>query len=351
MQAEISLRELTPEDGPAMQALSDQSSDGGDISFQNCYLQNAYITQTSLHKDSTGVGAVIPGEEGLAGMGMVQLGVCQFNEEIRPFAYFFSLAVHPQHRRRGIASQIARWRLDFARSRNGPDGVVVAGIQAGNTGSYLTASKWSNQRVDNRSRGGVFPALNKPPKGLPGYELLTAGDEDWEEAAVKQNLFYQDFNFYPPRTPEALKDWHELAPFGFPIRSYWVMRDPQGNMVAGLSITEEGRLLTTNLIRMPATLRLANKLLRFVPEDGVVRRILIKDIWFAPGHDPAGMALLENLRWLLRDRGNSFMTFFDYQSPLARVIHPLRLMPPVIGSLVISTPVPMEVNRPIYMPM
>lgn len=49
----------------------------------------------------------------------------------------------------GLASQISQWRVDEARRRFGPQMVIYAGIQSGNTGSILVAQKWCSQFIED----------------------------------------------------------------------------------------------------------------------------------------------------------------------------------------------------------
>ena len=70
---------------------------------------------------------------------------------------------------------------------------------------------------------------------------------------------------------------------------------------------------------MPAVLRMANRLLRVVPADGVLREIQVSRFWFLEGKAAVARRLWQHARWECRDRATSLMVFFDPRGPLSRV--------------------------------
>lgn len=350
MQDGISMRMMTVEDGPAIAALSDQSADAGAVGFRNRYHYDAYATIMALHENACGVVAEAPDHPGIVGMGMMSLGECQYEGAVRPFAYLFSLTVHPAYRRRGIASRLAERRVQIAREKNGPGGVILAGIQQGNTGSQRTAARWRNQMIAGRALVPAVKMRSAPPP-REKYAVRQAEPGDFEEIAARQNAFYAGFNFYPPRTAAEIAGWHAQQPFGESVRSYWVASDPQGRPVAGASVTEEGKCVTIEIQRMSLLFRAANRLVKLFPPDRRFKRLHVKDLWFAPGHEQAGAYLWEHLRWELRERGSLMMTFIDRQSPLAGIIRLPWYLPKPGGWLVLSAPMPASEARPLYFMM
>jgi len=172
--------------------------------------------------------------------------------------------------------------------------------------------------------------------------------KDFEEIAEKQNHYYREVNLYPPRSAEALYGWHQTAPFGTPVRDYFVVVDKDGNLLGGLSATAEGQLTAGTVVRMPWSLRLANLLLRVIPADGVTKRIHVKDLWYAPEQLEAGRYLWESVRWLQRQAGTMMMSFYDAQGRIGQIIQPPAYMPVQNGSLVLTGPVPMSEERLLY---
>jgi len=167
------------------------------------------------------------------GMGLVTFGECWYEGELRPCAYLGGLSVHPDYRRRGIASNLAAWRVALARERLGKDCVIFAGIQGGNVGSLRTAESWSNLRVDGHVEAGVVKMRGKPPKGVSGLRARPARPAEYEEIVQKQNAVYRDYNLYPPQTAEGLDRWLAQSVFDHHLHDYLVAVDRAGNILAG----------------------------------------------------------------------------------------------------------------------
>jgi GNAT superfamily N-acetyltransferase len=349
MQLDFSLRQVTPDDGAKIAALGEETPDTGAVAFHNVFHYDPYASIMALHHDATGVVVETPHHEGIIGMGMMSTGQCHFEGALCPFAYLFSLSVHPDYRRLGIATQIVLWRVEKARELLGADVVLFAGIQQGNEGSLRNAAKWSAQQIDNRSTAALVKMRSSPPANPSALAVRPAEKNDYEEIVHKQDAFYRDYNLYPPRSAEALYGWHHAAPFGFPLRQYYVVVDQAGNLLGGLSATEEGRVTSGHVVKMAWPLRLLNYVVRLIPADGITKRVQVKDLWFAPERMEAGSYLWESLRWLWRERGTMVMGFFDRQSSLAQVMRSPRYMPPQTGSLVVAGPTPMNEEKCIYM--
>ena len=341
---------MEPTDGPAIDRLGRETPDTGAVAFFSEFQQDVYETIVALRPGTVGVVAEAP-DKRLVGMGLVSFGTCQFEGELRPSAYFNSLSVHPEYRRRGIAARIGAWRFNEAREHfqeAGTEGVIYAGIQGGNVGSMKTAASWSNQLIEGRMTGAAINVRQQPPKAIDGMEVRSAGDGELDRIADQQNHFYADCNFYPPETPGSLLAWRSQLFFGERLRDYLICVDRSGAIVAGLGVTAEGPLITSHIVRMPLALRIANALLRILPSDGKIRRLKVDRFWFASGQLEAARYLWESTRWMLRDRGTSVMTFFDAASPIRQAVVLPRIVPAITGAVALHGPVPVDGNRCLY---
>jgi GNAT superfamily N-acetyltransferase len=319
MDQTFSLRQLRPEDGPAYAALLAASPDTGSVGLAVHFEIDPYQALLGLHSDTAGVVAEPPGYDGLCGSGLIRFRSCQWDGQVLPSALLNTLVVHPDFRRRGLASQLAKWREDYARARFGERGVIWAIIQSNNTGSERTAQKWASQFLKHRLVTISNKMRSNPPSSSGDFAVRPLQPDDFETLVEGQNRFYQDYNLYPPETPASLSAWLAETPFETPFRHYLVITGKAGHILAGFALAEIGRLRKTIITHLPPFLSLGNRLLHIVPPDGVMRELVISRLWFAPGEIEAARSLFESVRWEWRDRGTSLIFFADVRSPLAKL--------------------------------
>ncbi len=347
MAQEIILRRMEPRDAPAIAALDRESPDTGAVAFSTKYLVDPFAALSALHPGSVGVVAEASDQPGIVGMGAMSLGRCRYEGALRGYAYLFAITVHPAHRRRGIASSIYSWLIAGARDRLGDDTVVIAGIQEGNEGSLRAARRWST-RIERRTLTAMTNMRSRAPRSVGDIEVRPAGASDWDEIACGQDAFYHGYNLYPPRSAAEMKELHDAEPFGARLRHYLVAVDHRRSIVAGLSVTDEGAIEPMEITRIPPPLRIANSLFRVLPTGGVMRRLPVRDFWYAPEREDDGVSLWETARWLMREHGHVMMAFVDARGPLARVIPRMPFVPRRGGYLALCAPVPPSAGRLFY---
>jgi ribosomal protein S18 acetylase RimI-like enzyme len=344
---DFTLRAMVSRDGPALAALGEQTPETGMVSMHSRFEFDPYETLLALRPGTIGVVAEISDHPGLVGMCLMSLGECWFEGAIRPSGYLYSLSVHPEYRRRGLGSGLTTWLVNAAHERHGGDGVIYAGTQPGNLASQRTMESWATQRFD-RVAAVVQKPRAKPPKPPSGWVVRPAEAGELEEIATRRNAFYDEYDLYPPDSAASIAAWRAQSPFGFTFRDYHVVVDRDGNLVAGAGFVEEGLLLSAQVVSVATPLRLANLVLRMLPRDGAMKRIVVDGLWYAGDRPEAAAFLWEWMRWLGHDRATLGMTFFDVRSPLAGVIRMPRFVPSTPGTLVVAGPVPMREDRLIY---
>lgn len=347
MSGEFRLRELLPTDGPAIAKLDRESPDTGTVAFSTVYLDDPYAALAALHPGVVGVAAVEPGKPDIIGMGAMTLGRCQLEGELHPYSYLFNISVKPEHRRRGIASQIYSWLIGTARERLGDDAIIIAGIQEGNEASIRAARVWSSDLL-KLSQSAMTRMRDSAPRPVGRLVVRDAADSEWEAIAQSQNRFYREYNLYPPRTASELRDAHAAAPLGTPIRHYFVAVDAKGEIAAGMSITDEGSIEPIQIVRMPLPMRIGNAILDILPSNGTVRRIPVRDLWFAQSRIEAATYLWESVRWLWRERADAMMAFVDPRSPLSGAIPRMRFLPRNGGYIALAAPTRPSKDRFLY---
>lgn len=319
MQTNIHLRQMQASDSTAFTKLVQDSPDTGQMSVSAQYQVDAFQAISLQHHNVAGVVAEADEFEGLVGAGLVGFDKCTCEDNELDYALLHSLIVHPNYRQRGIATELAHWRLQCALDKLGEDGLIIASIQQGNAGSIAIAKKWCQQWLEP-VKGSMTRMRSKPPSQVNDMIVRSAQPDEFEKITHQQNLFYRDYNFYKLETVETLTTWLATTPFAEPLNHYQVAVDRNGNILAGLSLTEQYKLVAMQIKHMPFFVKVLNRFLAVVPSDGSLRQVTAKRLWYAPGQLAAARYLWETIRWQWRNRGTVLVCYFDPRGVLPKVL-------------------------------
>jgi predicted N-acetyltransferase YhbS len=326
------LRTARPEDFEQLTALGIACADTGNVGVFPKYLRNPVEAAAALKPELEWV--VAESDAGLIGSGQVLFGETEVEGEVYRGATLATLMVHPEHRRKGIAKALTRWRLE----RAGPDAVVAAAIQAGNEGSFANARGWATQ---------IFGELTLPVNEVARREPDTHGlrvreirDHEWAAAAGGLAEFERGWNLRTPETGTSLRKRVERTLDGTRLSHYYVALAGE-RIVGGFELFESSVLQTFVVERLPPVLRLLNVSLRFLPPGGEVRNSPVTRFWF---EEPSvGRTLWESARFRGSEIGNAVGTQFDARGPLAEIVHTKRLRPK--GTLAVAVRSPVELSE------
>jgi GNAT superfamily N-acetyltransferase len=306
MMVTFTLREMQPSDGKALADLMENDPEKPGMSLITRFLVDPYQAWTALKPDLVGVVAEAPGVDGLIGCATVAFDTVQFDGRVLPAAFLENLKVHHAYRGQGLGTQLAQWRVAQGRGRFGEDGVILTGTGKDNTASLATMKKWCKQFV-----GPLTIAPQRPPEQSPepanGITVRAVGEADLEEIADKSNHFYADFNVYTPLSPEKLMVLFQQTPSSY---HYRIAVDPNGNILAGMLLSERAALMYDEFRNVPPPMRQNPAF----PQDGRLRLMEVAFLWF--DDLAAAQYLWEAIRWEFRDRVNTFSAGLDLRSPL-----------------------------------
>jgi L-amino acid N-acyltransferase YncA len=348
----FTVRAMTAEDAPALAELrASQPNPGRLAALQPSFATDSSALQAALSRDLVGVVAEGPGG-GLIGMGMASVGDCRYEAGLRSYIYVHTVFVHPAHRQRGLALEMARLRMELARRRasRGDGPVEFALIAQSNRAALVAVRHWTTQRLGGRIYRMVARVRGRPPRANSGLQIRPAEPEDFAEIVERQNNCFDGYNFFPPASPESLAA-RQMAPAGRePVSERYVAVDHRRNILSGLTLVDYGRLQPLHVVDMAWPVRAANRLLRLIPPDGTLSRVRMLGFWFTPGRLEAARHLWEAVCWLWRDRATLASITLDRRCPLAHIGlgGPLPLVPRSPLTLVLGAPVPMQPARLVY---
>jgi len=286
----------------------------------------------------------------LAGKGFIQLTLGRFHGTVRPLGRVFGLVVHPDHRRRGLATTLYHKLLDQARKIHGPDILFLAAIQEGNEASLRAAQTWATQIVKGRTRYLFARTVIRSPRPRSGLRIRTAEPRDWPAFAEGTTLFHRNAEFATEVTADDLRTLHERQPFGFALQTALVAVNAADRPVAGLSVVFEGLVETGLYPDLPFALRMLNRVLRFTPSNGVLKPLSVRDLWHDSGYEDAALDLWKAAAWQFRDKGNRLMAAMDPRSPLAAVLPKSSFLPFEGGLLALAADKPVDLTKTLYHP-
>jgi hypothetical protein len=126
------------------------------------------------------------------------------------------------------------------------------------------------------------------------------------------SLSIRNYAFYMPQTDAALAEWlsaKHLDGIELPLAKYYVIAGEGGTIQAGLGIFNTTLLYDVQVTRIPSPVRLLNKILKVIPQDGFLRLLQVRRIWYNPGQLFLARELWREVRTIESARGSSLIAF------------------------------------------
>ena len=344
---DFTLRPMELGDGPAIDALMRENASTTDITLTTHYPHDIYQSLLAQHPTLFGVVATAPGIDGLAGFATAFIDEVLVGGRAYPAAQLENLKVRGDHRRQGLGSRLAAWRIDEARRRFDGEGIIATGLETSNAASLATARRWCTN-VLGPVRVVIARTASRPPatRGLR-YRALEPRDVDTVLASLDE--FYAGYDLYPRMTPQRLAALLAPTALGGPIRQYRVAEADDGTLVAGAMVSERFKVMVDQLGNIPRPLDLLSHVAPLFPPDRVIRSIEVNLAWHAPGRLDAGRGLWDAVRYEWHDRATHASGQADPRGTLVEMFHIGRTMIPQVEIVIpVHSPVPLDERRPVY---
>lgn len=339
----FNLRELQPSDSPALVKLITEFDGDLTTRFQ---VDPYHAIIFGTENRTRGVVVECEGYDGLVGMGTVRFSKVQFNDEVLPLAFLDGLKVKEEFRGQGLGYQIANWRIQKAREELGDPCVIGTGMLHDNHASHAVASKWCHEFAESAVDVRFVSTSTNRPKALLGVNVREIEPAEYEEFTQKQNIFYRQYNFYPPSNPDSIVNALGVAVEGKKPYRYFAAVDANGNLLAGAQTWARGLMKSDTVTNLPMPLRILNKVVHLLPPDFTLRDISVSGLWYESRQIKIGQYLWEMLRWECRYRGTILTAAFDSRDPAMNVVtlKPWNQPRPKI-TIAIHGPAPIQRDR------
>ena len=315
---------MEPGDGSKLAALFRANPDNGRIAISPRYQVDPYQAIQIQHPTSCGLVAEIQNE--VIGFGLVRFGTCWVNGTERPYAWLNSLMVDAAFREQGVGKELALRRVALARERVGKQGLILTSVQSQNTASFTIAKKWADAPI-GQLQSILVKTSNKAPTSNQDFQVREAKPDELGLVADRLNEFYADFALYEPQSADSLADWLRQSVANGPINKCFVALNVRQEIVAGLTLSQQHRLMVMQVERLPKAIYALNKLVKMVPPDNTLRQMSISKIWHRPDSQHAARLLWQTVRWQSRSWGSHLTCFYDPQSSIPQILQTPKWLP------------------------
>ena len=340
---EIMYRLVKPNDSQDLENLIAATADAGRLGFTDDYQIDLLTVHRGMAEEFHGAVAELAGR--IVGIVFGEVRWVQYAGQVVPGVYISHLRVHPDHRRQGIARGLADWALEYITDLLRADAVLYGAIMAGNV-SLKLADQYRFQSTES-IQGGIVPMLKRPPATIPGLEVRPAKIGELPTVVEGMNEFYSEHNLWSPVGVDTLEEFLSRKIAGVkPNQLYVVARGDQ--IVAGLSLSDQTKLIRMHLSRAPWHVRLLGTWLGLLPESGILEALTVRRVWFKEGELEAARYLWDSLRYDLRKQGNCMGIAYDPRDRLADVFQIPFWLPMFKARYLVRVSTPLEAERLTY---
>ncbi len=349
--ADFLIRSLTQEDDKAVRHLLEAYPEPGLVST-TMQMRSESVGQAFnlIRPGSYSLGAFLPDDNTNTHLVGVIYGwphQIQVKGQLYPALLIYGLVVQPEYRNHELGVLLRSKLLNWAIQNFDKDKLVV----------YAYTQK---PGPDEQSKAANRHLALTPVKTLPsvrigsGSPVREASQADFTFIIQGLNEFYRNYDFYVPQTNAGLSEWltpKKLDGIELSLAKYYVIPDKSGSIQAGLGIFNTTLLYDVQVTQVPTPVRLLNKILKVIPEDGFLKLLQVSRIWYSAGQLPLARKLWGEVRAIENTRGSSLVVSFDPGTPLKDLFNlPFTHLTSKISLIVHLAPAELDFSKSLLAP-
>ena len=347
------IRSLTQEDDKAVRYLLEAYPEPGLVSTV-MQMRSELVGQAFnlIRPGSYSLGAFLPEDNTNTHLVGVIYGwphQIQVKGQLYPALLIYGLVVQPEYRNLELGVLLRRKLLNWSAQNFDKNKLVVyAYTQKPGPDEQLKATNRHLALTPVKTLSGVRVGSGCQVK------VREASQADLTIIVQGLNEFYRDYAFYSPQTHAGLSDWltpKKLDGIELPLAKYYVIPDESGSIQAGLGIFNTTLLYDVQVTQVPTPVRLLNKILKVIPEDGFLKLLQVSRIWYSAGQLPLARKLWGEVRAIENTRGSSLVVSFDPGTPLKDLFNlPFTHLTSKMSLIVHQAPAELDFSKSLLAP-
>lgn len=289
-------RLVTEADSPAVRRLL-SSPDMGRVRVARIFHRDPMAVREVLEPRPGAVCAIL--DDSMIGLLLIQRAPVQWNGTVRKGVFVRNLTIHPDHRRRGIATELQTRSLQLY-AEDCRDALVYGSFQVSNQASLDMVRDNLHHRTPSVF-GATLTRLYVPPRRR-GVEVRDVHAHELEAVAHGMNAYHERHQLYPPCTPATLRT--NLAKEMDGVRPHHVyVAVSRGRVVGGISIRNSIPFSQIQVSGLDWRRRARSWLAGIQDRHGRVRTVRGHSLWFEPGLEHVAERLVDEMRFRWRRTG------------------------------------------------
>jgi GNAT superfamily N-acetyltransferase len=246
------IREATADDNHELQELQAKCPQGTTLIVSTVNTPDFFARVKAYESYKVYVACI---DEHIIGSGACVIRNAIVNGRLHRVGYLFQLFVTPEYRRKGIASELFRYREDYLIQQGATLAYTL--IMEGNIPSirYVESKNFKFHRKLTMPSLAIYKEMEVPTKG----KIRPIVQEDLDEVAKLMNDTWQGYEFYEPTSAEGLAAFIQRIP-AYNYNSLLVLED-QGEILACLGFWDWRQIMRITVVKRSLKMRMIGTLL------------------------------------------------------------------------------------------